>query len=110
MTGMITPVTFFGTAIAPSGASFARGRAVPLFENNLFVATLRGLHLLRLRLDPAASGRIVAQERLLDSATGASATWSSGPDGFLYFCTNNRDGRGTPGTTDDVIARLVPAP
>ena len=33
----------------------------------------------------------------------------SGPDGFLYFCTNNRDGRGSPAATDDRILRIVPA-
>jgi len=109
MAGMITPVTFFASAIAPSGASFARGRAVPLFENDLFVATLRGLHLLRLRIDPAVSGRIVAQERLFDQRFGRIRDVITGPDGFLYFCTNNRDGRGTPGASDDLIARVVPA-
>ena len=110
MPGMITPVTFFNPAIAPSGASFFRGRAIPQFENNLFVATLRGVHLLRLRLDPSAPGRIVAQERLLDQRYGRIRDVVAGPDGFLYFCTNNRDGRGSPGTSDDLIARLVPAP
>ena len=108
MTGMITPVTFFNPAIAPSGASFFRGRAIPQFENNLFVATLRGVHLLRLRLD--ASGRIAAQERLLDQRYGRIRDVIAGPDGFLYFSTNNRDGRGSPGTSDDLIARIVPAP
>lgn len=107
MAGMVTPVTFFSTAIAPSGASFARGRAVPQFENNLFVAALRGTHLLRLRLEP---GRIAAQERLLDGRFGRIRDVASGPDGFLYFCTNNRDGRGTPAATDDIIGRIVPAP
>jgi len=110
MAGMVTPVTFFGTAIAPSGASFARGRGVPQFENNLFVAALRGTHLLRLRIDAAAPGRIVSQERLLDQRFGRIRDVVSGPDGFLYFATNNRDGRGTPGSSDDLIARLVPAP
>ena len=47
MAGMLAPVAFFSTAIAPSGTSFVHGRAVPQFENNLFVAALRGLHLLR---------------------------------------------------------------
>jgi glucose/arabinose dehydrogenase len=110
MAGMVTPVTFFGTAIAPSGASFARGRGVPQFENDLFVATLRGTHLLRLRIDPTAPGRIVAQERLLEQRVGRIREVVSGPDGYLYFATNNRDGRGAPGPNDDVIARLVPAP
>jgi glucose/arabinose dehydrogenase len=108
MAGMVAPVTFFGTAIAPSGASFARGRAVPQFENDLFVATLRGTHLLRLRLD--AAGRIAGQERLLEGRFGRIRDVVGGPDGFLYFATNNRDGRGTPDTSDDIIARLVPAP
>ena len=110
MPGMITPVTFFNPAIAPSGASFFRGRAIPQFENNLFVATLRGVHLLRLRLDPSAPGRIVAQERLLDQRYGRIRDVIAGPDGFLYFCTNNRDGRGSPAPSDDLIARIVPAP
>jgi len=32
----------------------------------------------------------------------------TGPDGYLYLCTNNRDGRGNPTATDDRIVRLVP--
>ena len=32
----------------------------------------------------------------------------TGPEGYLYLCTNNRDGRGSPVATDDRIVRLVP--
>jgi hypothetical protein len=32
-----------------------------------------------------------------------------GPDGHLYICTNNRDGRGTPAIGDDRILRIAPA-
>jgi glucose/arabinose dehydrogenase len=105
MPGMRTPVAFYNPAIAPSGASFYRGQRFPRFENNLFVATLRGMHLLRLVI----SGRaITAQERLLENRFGRLRDVIVGPDGFLYFCTNNRDGRGTPSTEDDRILRLVP--
>jgi hypothetical protein len=31
-----------------------------------------------------------------------------GPDGFLYICTSNRDGRGTPVADDDRLLRIVP--
>jgi glucose/arabinose dehydrogenase len=106
--GLEPPVTFFNPAIAPSGATFYRGTAIPAWRNNLFVGTLRGSHLLRLRIDESASSRIVAQERLLDQRYGRIRDVVTGPDGFLYFCTNNRDGRGTPSATD-IIARLVPA-
>jgi glucose/arabinose dehydrogenase len=108
MPGMREPIAFYNPAIAPSGASFYRGQRFTQFSNNLFVATLRGTHLLRIRFDPAVPRRIVGQERLLDSQFGRIRDVVSGPDGYLYFCTNNRDGRGTPVTGDDRIARLVP--
>ena len=31
-----------------------------------------------------------------------------GPDGLIYFCTSNRDGRGALREGDDKIYRLVP--
>jgi glucose/arabinose dehydrogenase len=108
MPGMRAPVTFFNPAIAPSGASFYRGQRFPRFANNLFVATLRGTHLLRLTIDATRS--ITAQERLLADRFGRLRDVLSGPDGYLYFCTNNRDGRGSPTSTDDRIVRLAPAP
>ena len=106
--GMREPITFYTPAIAPSGASFYRGQRFAQFAGNLFVGTLRGTHLLRLRLD-APSRQIVGQERLLDGQFGRIRDVISGPDGYLYFCTNNRDGRGTPVSGDDRIVRLVPA-
>jgi glucose/arabinose dehydrogenase len=106
MTGMRTPITFYNPAIAPSGASFYRGQLFVPFSNNLFVATLRGTHLLRLRLEPGAR-RIAAQERLLENEFGRIRDVITGPDGFLYFSTSN--GRGGSTATDDRIARIVPA-
>jgi len=108
MAGMETPVTFYNPSIAPSGASFYRGQRFPQFANNFFVATLRGTHLLRLTLD-TASRRVTAQERLLEGTYGRLRDVVSGPDGYLYFCTNNRDGRGTPMSGDDRVLRIVPA-
>ena len=108
MTGMRTPITSFSPSIAPSGASFYQGAPFPRFTNNLFVGTLRGTHLLRLVID-GSSRRITAQERLLDGRFGRIRDVIAGPDGFLYFCTNNRDGRGTPMSGDDRIVRLIPA-
>lgn len=108
MPEMEPPITFYTPSIAPSGASFYRGQRLPQFTNNLFVATLRGTHLLRLTVDGAAR-RVTAQERLLDGTFGRLRDIVSGPDGYLYFCTNNRDGRGTPMSGDDRVLRIVPA-
>ena len=105
---MRPPITFYNPAIAPSGASFYRGQRFPQFTNNFFVAALRGTLLLRLRID-AASRQVVGQERLLEGQFGRLRDVITGPDGNLYFCTSNRDGRGSPTADDDRIARLVPA-
>ena len=109
LAGMRTPVSFYNPAIAPSGASFYAGQQFPRFTNNLFVATLRGTLLLRLVFDPASPRRIVSEERLLAGEFGRLRYVTTGPDGFLYVCTNNRDGRGTTIATDDRILRLIPA-
>jgi aldose sugar dehydrogenase len=106
MAGMRTPVTFYNPAVAPSGTSFYRGQVFVPFRNNLFVATLRGSHLLRLRLDTAGRG-IAAQERLLENEYGRIRDVVTGPDGFLYFATSN--GRGGSNASDDRIGRIVPA-
>lgn len=103
---MRTPIAFYSPAIAPSGASFYRGQRFPAFVNNLFVATLAGGHILRLRLD---GRRVIAQERLVDDRYGRIRDVVAGPDGLLYFCTSNNDGRGDSVSEDDRIARIVPA-
>jgi glucose/arabinose dehydrogenase len=104
--GMTTPVVFYSSTIAPSGIAFYRGQRIPQFANNLFVAALRGTHLTRATTD---ARRIVTQERLLDGTYGRLRDVVSGPDGYLYFLTNNRDGRGSPMSGDDKILRIVPA-
>ena len=102
---MATPIAFFVPAVAPSGASFYRGTAIPAFRNQLFVATLRGMALLRVTVD---GRRITAQERLVENRYGRLRDVVSGPDGYLYFCTSNRDGRTTPVADDDRLLRIVP--
>ena len=109
MPGMETPVRIFSPSVAPSGASFYTGTAIPEFRNDLFFAALQGAHLRRLRFDPADPTRIVGDERLLQSRFGRLRDVGTGPDGALYVLTSNRDGRGNPTADDDRILRLVPA-
>jgi len=105
--GMETPVLFFSPSIAPSGGSFYTSTAIAGFRQNFFVGTLAGQHLLRVRFDATDPTRVQGTEKLLAGRFGRIRDVVTGPDGALYLCTSNRDGRNTPVPTDDRIARLV---
>jgi glucose/arabinose dehydrogenase len=107
---MVTPLVVYNPAVAPSGASFYTGAAFPAFRNNLFVGALRGLHIQRIRIDVSNPRRVVATERLLEGRFGRIRDVVTGPEGAIYFCTSNRDGRTTPSAGDDRIVRISPAP
>ena len=66
----------------------------------------RGQHLLRVRFEPNDPNRVAATERLLAGRFGRIRDVVTGPDGALYLCTSNRDGRNTPVAADDRIVKL----
>lgn len=105
---MISPVLFFTPSIAPSGLSFYGAMRIPQFRGNVFFTALRGMHVHRVVLDPADATRPAAAERLFEGRFGRIRDVIAGSDGYLYFCTSNRDGRTSPVATDDRIARIVP--
>jgi len=90
---------------APAGMTFYQGAVFQQWEGNLFFGTLRGEHLHRVVL----SGQEVAsEEKLFQGELGRIRDVLEGPDGFLYFTTSNRDGRGSIRLGDDHIYRLAP--
>jgi aldose sugar dehydrogenase len=105
---MAAPVLFYTPAIAPSGLSFYRSTRIPQFTNNIFFTALRGMHIQRVRLNASDPAQVAATEVLFAQRFGRIRDVITGPDGALYFCTSNRDGRTTPVSTDDRIARIVP--
>jgi aldose sugar dehydrogenase len=111
--GMETPVLFYDPAIAPSGLAFysplgaGTGLAIAGFRDNAFFATLRGLHLHRVIFNPGDPRTVRSEERLLENRFGRIRDVIAGPDGAIYFCTNNRDGRGSPANDDDRVLRIV---
>jgi aldose sugar dehydrogenase len=113
--GMETPVLFYDPSIAPSGLTFyapigvGTGLAIPSFRNNAFFATLAGTHLHRVVFNPGDPRSVSGEERLLQGRFGRIRDVVTGPDGAIYFCTNNRDGRGSPTSDDDRVIRIVAA-
>jgi quinoprotein glucose dehydrogenase len=87
---------------------------LPQFKNDLFVATLRSQALIRITVQREAGlYRVKAIERWFahDDSRGKFGRLRDaveGPEGVIYFLTNNRDGRGDPTAGDDRIYRIVP--
>ena len=100
------PLAVYSPAIAPSGATWYTGTAIPAWRDSLLFATLRGAHLHRVTVDPGDPTRITAQERLFDGQYGRLRDVQQGPDGALYVLTSNRDGRGNPSREDDRLLRI----
>jgi glucose/arabinose dehydrogenase len=104
--GLVSPLLEFTPAIAPSGASFARGPALPSFAGDFFFAALRGERLVRVRFAPQDPRRVAFVEDLFTGEYGRLREVMSGPDGALYVSTSNRDGRGRVREKDDRILRI----
>src|SRR5205823_1317763 len=91
--GMESPVLEYTPACAPASGMFYRGSQFPQFKNNCFFGCLVGTRIIRVVLN---GRQVVSQENLLEQKYGRIRDIAEGPDGFIYFSTSNRDGRGSP--------------
>ena len=107
----VSPLAVWSPAIAPSGLAFYSGDEFPEWRGSLFAGCLRGAQLLRISLarDSSAAGvwRVVSQSPIHRTTLGRLRAVAVAPDGHIYFTTSNRDGRGSPGRSDDRVFRIV---
>ena len=94
--GMAQPVHVWIPSIAPSGMAFYTGERFPHWRGNLFVGSLAFGQLARLELQGEA---VAHEERLFNYEFGRIRDVKQGPDGFLYFLTDEEDGK---------LYRLIP--
>lgn len=98
------PLIMWENAVPPSGMTF--------YQGDLYVGTLRSRSLVRIGLSRENNTfKVNKIEHLFNDGRGNSGygrirTAVAGPDGYLYFLTNNRDGRGRPQGNDDQILRF----
>lgn len=89
--GMEQPVAWWGPiSIAPSGMTFLTSDRYPGWKGDLFMATLRGQALLRIKLD---GHRVVEQQRLVTGLLDKIRDVRQGPDGWLYIVCSGPQGR-----------------
>jgi aldose sugar dehydrogenase len=96
--GLEQPVIYWTPSIAPSGLAMYRGDKFPAWQGDLFAGALAFKHLRRIHLDDR--GNVVDQEQLLNDLHWRIRDVRAAPDGYLYVCTDDTDGR---------VLRLEPA-
>ncbi len=106
--GTIAPLLVFTPAEAPGSAMFYNSDVLPQFKNNFFFGSLKGEGLMRVVFDSSDSNKVASFEKLLEVKFGRIREVAQGPDGYIYFSTSNRDGRGKPANSDDRIFRILP--
>jgi glucose/arabinose dehydrogenase len=83
--GLEQPVYYWDPVISPSGITFYKGNNIPEWQNNLFVASLSGMHIARLVLE---NNKVVGEERLLASENQRFRDITQGLDNNLYAVTD----------------------
>jgi len=105
--GTNSPVIQFTPAEAPASLAFYDSEVLPMFTGDIFFGALRGEGLVRIRLAAKDPANVLEVEKIVTDV-GRVRDVVTGPDGFLYFTTSNRDGRGSERVGDDKILRIVP--
>jgi aldose sugar dehydrogenase len=101
--GMENPRVFWVPQISPSGLLFYTGDVFPSWKGSLFLGALSGLQVQRIAFNQP--GQAERREPLLTEMRSRFRDVEQGPDGFIYFTTEQRYGSGKP---DGAIIRLEP--
>ena len=105
----LDPILAFTPTIALAGAAFYAGESLAAsWDGDFIFANLKGSHLRRISLNPPDFQTVSSQQILFLEGFGRLRAVALGPDGYIYFSTSNRDGRGRPFPRDDKILRLIP--
>jgi glucose/arabinose dehydrogenase len=83
--GMEQPVYYWDPVVSPSGMTFYSGNRVVEWENNLFIGSLSGMHIVRLAI---VDNRVIGEERLLVQENQRFRDITQGIDGALYAITD----------------------
>ena len=103
----VEPLIVMTPATAPASGVFYDGEVFPQFYGNFFTGLLVGEGILRVVFDRTGT-ELIGYMRLPNIDVGRVRDVVVGPDGFLYYTTSNRDGRGGLNEGDDKIYKLIP--
>jgi glucose/arabinose dehydrogenase len=83
--GLEQPLYYWDPVVSPSGMTFYSGNRIPEWQNNLFIGSLSGMHIVRLAIE---NDKVVGEERLLTDERQRFRDITQGADGALYAITD----------------------
>jgi len=99
MTGMVDPVVDWTPGLHPSGLAVLVDDTFPAWQGNFLAGGLATEQIRRIVFE---NGAVVHEERLIQGQVGRVRDLAVGPDGAIYFVTDN-------GEDDDGVWRISPA-
>jgi glucose/arabinose dehydrogenase len=87
--GMEQPVHYWDPSIAPSGLTVYDGDLFPDWRGDLLVGALKFQLIARLDLE---DGKVMGEERLFEGEFGRIRDVRTGPDGAIWFLTDESEG------------------
>lgn len=106
--GMISPIIVFTPAEAPASAVFYKYELLPDFKNCFLFGCLRGNGIIVVNTQFQNGNLIPLDYKKIANNFGRIREVTQGIDGYIYFSTSNKDGRGNPKPNDDKIYRIIP--
>lgn len=100
----VDPLLVYTPAVAPASGVFYDGDRYPGLKNAFLFGGLRGEGVYVIYLNDNRTE--VESFEQLNISEGRIREIAVGPDGFIYFTTSNRDGRGDANSEDDRVFQL----
>jgi glucose/arabinose dehydrogenase len=102
----VYPLLVFTPAVAPASGVFYTGDRYTTLKNAFLFGGLRGEGIFVIYLDEARQ-KVTSYEKL-NINEGRIREIAVSPDGYIYFSTSNKDGRGNSTDKSDQIFKLMP--
>lgn len=104
--GMVSPVLIFTPAEAPASGLVYKSGKLAEFKDTFLFGCLRGNGIMVVKTDPNDRSKALSFSKIA-TEYGRIRDITEGPDGYIYFSSSNKDGRGSPKSGDDKIYRIV---
>jgi aldose sugar dehydrogenase len=93
--------------LAICGLDYYNHSLIPEWQNSLLLVTLKANKFIIFKLD-SSHKKILSQTEYFTGEFGRLRDICISPEGKVYICTSNRDGRGDPKAGDDRIIEITP--